>query len=426
MTQDLPKTLWAFRPATPKAPGSESWTPIEVSVPLSGTSEGGTARILRIVTPGFETQVAKIFFEHALPHRRSAAAHEKLLFLARFRLALTAGHQGQAPARPYVVWPDKLLYAEWAAKPEALVGFTMPVVEEAQPLTTFITPRHRARFFRHASADAAYWLAGRIAECVGDLHGREKPSGILITDLTPRNILVSPDLTVRFIDADSFQYRLASGVHRSMESTPGFRAPRIAAASRAQQPLPVFEPEDDAYALAILLFHVLVDGAHPFRAAASFEVNGVQPDEEENMLARRFPYVDAVRMAPPKIRLQTWQKLPDRVKAAFEEVFAKGAVVSPRAWAELLAKARIEANSPMRPKPASKTLQPPPRVSLVAAPKPAPPSPITNGLASLLRSVTAAMAPAAKPIQSEMLPPAKAGRPDPSIARARPSQPRAS
>lgn len=390
MSTAKPITLWAYRPALPKAPASESWTEVAIADRFNATAEGGTAAISRLATPGFEDQVAKLFFEHALPGRRTPAAHEKLLFLSRYRSYLAGGHQGQAPARPYVVWPDRLLYSEQSARPEALVGFTMPAVEGAQPLTTFVTPRHRARFFRHVSADAAFWLAGKIAECVTDLHGRVKPSGIVFADLSPRNILVSPDLQVRFIDADSFQYRLSTVVHGCNESSPRFRAPRIAEADRGGQPLPVFEPSDDAYALAILIFHILVDGAHPFRAGSAFQVNGRSPDEEENMLARRFPYADSDRMGPPKIRLQTWERLPACIKAAFVQVFVKGEVMLPRDWAELLAVARTRPDGPPRPRSQPKALLAPPRVSLVA--KPAQAAPVTGGIASLARSVTAAIA----------------------------------
>ncbi len=85
-----------------------------------------------------------------------------------------------------------------------------------------------------------------------------------------------------------------------------------------------------------------MDGAHPFRAGAAFELDGVAPDDEDNMLGRRFPYAEPARMLPPKIRLQTYQKLPQRLREAFESVFVRQAVITPAAWSELLAQARTE------------------------------------------------------------------------------------
>ncbi len=227
-------TVWGLRPADPRATvKTESWVQLTVGGPLHASSEGGTARIARIVTPGFERHVAKLFNAEALPRRRTPAAHDKLVFVTRLHAALTAGHQGQVAARPYVVWPEMPLYAEQKAAPEHLLGFAMRAIEGAQPLTTFVTPRHRARFFKHASVDAAFWLAGNIAQHLADLHGRQKPSGILFADLNPRNILIAPDLSaVHFIDADSFQYRLSTVLHGTSESTPGHRSPRMAKADR--------------------------------------------------------------------------------------------------------------------------------------------------------------------------------------------------
>ncbi|MEZ5776635.1 MAG: hypothetical protein R3D33_18565 [Hyphomicrobiaceae bacterium] len=407
MADILPNTLWAYRPALPKVPGSESWTPVEVSAPLSGTGrrhgthsedrnaglrEPGRQGVLRACTAN--PALDGVAREAAVPRPVPPGADGRT--------------SGAGTGTPYVVWPDRLLYAEKTMKAEVLAGFTMPVVEGAQPLTTFITPRHRARFFRHASADAAYWLAGRIAECVADLHGREKASGILITDLTPRNILVSPELGVRFIDADSFQYRLATGIHRSLEVDAGL--PGAAYRRRRSQRSGAAGIRDRRRCLCARNRPLPRARRRrpPVRAGAAFEVNGVEPDEEDNMLARRFPYVDAARMGPPKIRLQTWQKLPERVKAAFEQVFVKGVVVPPRAWAELLAKARLEAGSvqPTRPapKPSSPRPTPPPASAAPAA------THIADDVHALVRKVVATIAPSTKRAASATPQPAKAPR----------------
>jgi DNA-binding helix-hairpin-helix protein with protein kinase domain len=118
----------------------------------------------------------------------------------------------------------------------------------------------------------------------------------------------------------------------------------MAAASRAGGVMPPFTHADDAYCLAMVLFQVLVDGAHPWTAGERFEVNGIKPDEEDNMLARRFPYADPATCFPPKIRLQTYQKLPLVVRLAFERAFLSATAPTPQEWVHILIQARIAVN----------------------------------------------------------------------------------
>ena len=118
----------------------------------------------------------------------------------------------------------------------------------------------------------------------------------------------------------------------------------MARASHAGTNLPRFTKADDAYALTIVLFHLLVDGAHPWRAGSRFEIDGVAPDEEDNMLARRFPYASPEQLHPPRIRLQTYQRLPFEVRAAFEHAFLDEAPPAPAQWVGILGRARTTAS----------------------------------------------------------------------------------
>jgi DNA-binding helix-hairpin-helix protein with protein kinase domain len=388
-------TVWAYNPALAATP-TAAWTQLTLGEPLHRAAEGGTARIVTITTPGFENHVAKMFNAVALPRRRTEASHDKLSFITRVRPLLVGG-RGQVPPRPYVGWPELMLYDRQEAKSANLLGFAMPVFPDAQPLTTFVTPRHRARFFKHVTPDAGLFLAARIADQLALLHGKDKPSGILFGDLTARNMLVSPGLKVTFIDADSYQYAVGGVTHGSNESTPGYRAPRIAEADRARQTLPVFTAADDAFALAILIFAILVDGAHPYRAGAGFEIGGAAPDDEDNMLAKRFPYADAARMQPPKIRLQTYSRLPDEIKQAFEAAFVHHQPPTPLAWVELLSTARAQASRGVPPTAV--------KVAPVAPPKPVPrpvpkPHPVTALTLALTSAVVGALQAPGRPVKA--------------------------
>ena len=234
------------------------------------------------------------------------------------------------------------LYLTQQPIPDQLAEFVMPAFHGMHPLQLYQTPKHRKAHFPNATLDTSMAVAGILAGIVHDIHGGAGDSGIVIGDLTPRNILIDGTYQLRVIDADSFQYRASRCVHGSNECTPGFRSPNMARAALAGTSLPTFTRADDAYALAIVIFHLLVDGAHPWRAGSRCEINGETPDEEANMLARRIPYVAPDQMHPPRIRLQTYQRLPHEVRLAFETTFLSDIPLPPTEWVRVLGRARSQ------------------------------------------------------------------------------------
>lgn len=343
-------TLWAHVPPC-SAAFTPVWHPVDVGDQLNAGASGGTASIRKVLSASHATYVAKMFDATALAADKGVLLHTKISDLARFAGPLAKGHTSKAghvvPARPFVAWPELVLYTTNEAKPEHFRGFLMPKVE-GEMLTVLNSPRHRKQRFADYSPQRLFQVGAAIAEQLQNLHGLDRVGGILFGDLTPRNIMVGPDWRVTFIDADSYQYRGNRWCLPSSLSTPGFRSPRMAEASRAGKPLPEYAPYDDAYALAILLFHLLVDGAHPWRSADRFEVNGTSPDEEDNMLAGRFPYTRPDELCPPKIRFATYQKLPADIRKAFELTFAGDRTLCPGAWAVLLRRAAAGDAKPLQ------------------------------------------------------------------------------
>lgn len=344
------KKVWVHRPAPlhdRKTP--TLMLPIELGDALNAGAFGGTATVHKIRTQPYHYMAAKVFNEDALVSRRTPDVHDKLVFIAAASEALKRGYVRGGKlvrGRPHIAWPEALLYDAHVADPDHLVGFTMPMFADSAPLSRLTSPKQRKSQFPQLPVNGLSLAARNIAGAVADLHGIGGRSGIVIGDLTPRNILIRTNLACQLIDADSYQFSVGSKVWGSADSTPGFRSPWIAEAARAGGALPVFSLRDDAYALAIVLFHVLVDGAHPWTAGERFEVNGIKPDEEDNMLAGRFPYADPGSCFPPKIRLQTYQKLPVEVRQLFELAFIGNAPPSPAQWVDVLALAHLGTSAP--------------------------------------------------------------------------------
>lgn len=344
MTSPASREVWAWRPV-PNADQSSALTPITLGDALNAGAFGGTATVHRVLTQPFHFMAAKVFNDAVLATRRAPDAYAKLRFIAANSERLKRGfvHAGTLIAGyPFVAWPEVLLFRTNSATPENLIGFAMPLLTDAHPLSRLTSPKQRKVHFPDAGAEGLLTAAQNIAKAVLTLHGDNAQSGILIGDLTPRNVMITPDLKCKLIDADSFQFTLSSAVHATADSTPGFRSPRMADAAKSGAALPPVKPADDVFCLAIVLFHVLVDGAHPWTAGERFEIDGIKPDEDDNIRTKSFPYADPARCFPPRIRLHTYQKMHADIRGLFETAFLTPKPPSPQHWVDTLARVRAD------------------------------------------------------------------------------------
>ncbi|MBU0724896.1 MAG: hypothetical protein KJ904_16725 [Alphaproteobacteria bacterium] len=190
-------------------------------------AEGGEGRIHLTDRPGF---LAKLY------HRPLPGHAAKLAAL----LAL--------PPVPGVAWPVSSL----AGATGEIVGFLMPEIADALPLTILASPRLRAQmapgftwFYLHAAALD-------LARIVARLHN----AGIVIGDLKPENVLIDARGRACLVDADSMQLP----GHRCTVGAEGFLAPEMIGADLAGIDR---RAAQDGFALGALV-HVLLLGHHPF------------------------------------------------------------------------------------------------------------------------------------------------------------------
>ncbi len=196
-------------------------------------AEGGEGRLCATDRPGL---VAKLY-PRPVPERA-------------VKLAALLLHPARSVAG--VAWPVSALKDEAGRT----IGFLMPRIEDAQPLTVLANAR-----LRLAQAPGFTWyhlhvVARRLADLVGRLHAAE----ITVGDLKPENLLVDAKARITLIDADSVQFTLAGQMHRCAVGAEGFVAPELvgkdlAAIDRDQS--------HDRFALGVLI-HMLLLGHHPF------------------------------------------------------------------------------------------------------------------------------------------------------------------
>ncbi|PTL85176.1 SH3 domain-containing protein [Vitiosangium sp. GDMCC 1.1324] len=210
-------------------------------------------------------------------------------------------------------WPHEVLHEGRAGGP--VRGFTMSRVNGYKPIHLLYSTASRRKEFPAADWAFLVQTALNCASVFEELHA----VGHLVGDVNESNLLVSPkDATVRLIDCDSFQIRAESRVYRCEVGVPLFTPPELQGQSFGGLER---TSSNEGFSLAVLLFHLLFLGRHPFTGV--FTGQG-EMTPERAIREFRFAYgrnARALQMAPPAIHLPL-DTLPVELTALFEQAFA--------------------------------------------------------------------------------------------------------
>ncbi|MBR2869739.1 MAG: hypothetical protein IKB88_11845 [Clostridia bacterium] len=97
-------------------------------------------------------------------------------------------------------------------------------------------------------------------------------NGVVIGDYNQKNIGVDPTGKVHLFDNDSFQFKANGKTHRCVVGVPEEMAPEIHKALKKEKAdlksvsAPVYNKYTDLYTMALHIFHLLMNGAHPFNS----------------------------------------------------------------------------------------------------------------------------------------------------------------
>jgi len=198
---------------------------------------GGEGAVFPVI--GANDLVAKIYLKPP-----SATKIEKLRSMAR----------NASPALLRVAaWPVDVL----TDPAGAVRGFLMPKVSAREDVHELYSPKSRRRAFPNVDFRFVVRAAANIARAFGQVHA----AGHVIGDVNHGNALVGRDGTVVLIDCDSFQVRDGARLFTCDVGVPLFTAPELAGHGfRGLRR----SANHDAFGLAVLLFHLLYLGRHPF------------------------------------------------------------------------------------------------------------------------------------------------------------------
>jgi len=230
---------------------------------------GGEARILQIrEDPGL---LAKVYHNPTAQHARKLAA----------MIANPPVDPMAAKGHVSIAWPVDLV--ETADGRRRFVGFLMPYVTWMRPIIEYYNPRTRHQQCPLFNYQYLHRTARNLAVAVGALHVR----GYVIGDVNETNILVNDTALVTLVDTDSFQVRDPKNGHlfRCPVGTPLFTPPEFQNKAFAHIDR---APENDLFGLAVLIFQILMEGAHPF--AGQFTGRGDPPPYEVRISLGHFPH----------------------------------------------------------------------------------------------------------------------------------------
>ncbi len=211
-------------------------------------------------------------------------------------------------------------------------GFVMPRIAARRDIHELYSPKSRAEAFPETDFRFLVHVGANIARAFAVIHAH----GHVIGDVNHGNLLVGPDGTVMLIDCDSFQVGQGATAFPCDVGVPLFTAPELH--GKAFRGL-IRSSNHDLFGLAVLLFHLLFMGRHPF--AGRFLGEGDMPIEKA-VAEYRFAYgpdrkANHMERPPGTIPLETMgTAISDLFVRTFERAGNYGGRPSADKWIDAL------------------------------------------------------------------------------------------
>jgi len=272
-----------------------SGTPIQLGRELGKGGEGSVFDV-----PTFPNQVAKLY-------------HRPLDNQKQAKLRFMASHGNQTLAQ-YAAWPQSILQD---ANTGAIAGFLMPKVTGRDPVHMLYSPAHRKQERPGVAWDFLLFSARNTAAAFEVLH----TNGHILGDINQGNVMVGADSKVVLIDCDSYQINANGTIHYCEVGVSHFTPPELQGLSSFHGVSRTVN--HDNFGLALLIFHLLFGGRHPFSGKPLR--NDVGDTLESNIKAFCYTYARDAQIrgiAPPPGAI-SMSLVPDAMQSMFEVAFTE-------------------------------------------------------------------------------------------------------
>ncbi len=274
------------------------------SSPFAAGGEGGIYNI-----SGQPNMVAKLY-------KTSPGKEKENKLLAMANKPLEANFLNQ------VAWPVDVLYDS----SRCFVGFIMPKISKGEELGEI----YQVGSVKYGKLpwNNKIAMARNLCAVLDAIHEK----GYVVGDFNPRNISVNPQNgMVAFFDTDSFQVTDGGKVYRCQVGMAEYLAPELQKKIKAERKpmgelsLPTFTRETDNFALAVHIFQLLMNGAHPFACKvqpSQASVVFVQPTD--NITSGNFPFVNPKSGTAIPNYAPEYSALPKPIQDTFHRAFIDG------------------------------------------------------------------------------------------------------
>ncbi|MDE2779313.1 MAG: hypothetical protein OXI91_06525 [Chloroflexota bacterium] len=291
---------------------------------------GGEGTVFLVDSPDY---VAKIyndsFYSSGGLSKRGRLAEQKLTAMIE-----NAPPNQDADGRIALAWPDSILYHHDNDRDGLMAGFLMPKIDlkEYEEIINYWNPKLRKRNANipdqgEQLEELLYVIITNILTVLNGIHNL----GYVIGDINEGNILVDYAGRVAFLDADSFQVTDSRNnlVHRCGVGTEPYMSPRVVSLTKqdcTESRCPSGETDahnrgfacfdrnrdDDNFAIAVVLFKLLMWGTHPF--------DGPDGALKDKIAGHMFPYNNRTVMPPERTR-RRWAQLSPQWQNYFGRTF---------------------------------------------------------------------------------------------------------
>ncbi|MHC5194985.1 hypothetical protein ACYSUW_14620 [Pseudomonas frederiksbergensis] len=275
-----------------------------------------------------------VFAITGVDHLVAKVYHKSLDHTKQVKLKFMTGSRDEK-LLSYSAWPQDTLHASNGGP---VVGFTMAKVIDMTPIQMLYSPAHRKVEYPNRGWDFLLCAARNCAAAFAVLHDR----GHVLGDVNQGNAYVSNKATVTLIDTDSYQIRDQTKLHLCEVGVSHYTPPELQGGS-FKDPR---SANHDNFGLALLIFHLLFGGRHPFAGVP--QRDGIGETLEDNIKKNRFAYSHTAgqRMLTAPPNSLPLSIVPPRVAQMFEAAFTEeGRNVrrpTARQWLDELDKTRAE------------------------------------------------------------------------------------
>jgi DNA-binding helix-hairpin-helix protein with protein kinase domain len=270
-----------------------------------------------------------VFEVPALPNQVAKLYHKPVDARKQTKLRFMSAHS-DATLLKYTACPQDTLHP---AQNGPVAGFLMPKIVGRDPIHQLYSPAQRRQERPKAAWDFLLFVARNTAAAFETLHAH----GHVLADVNQGNVMVGADSQVVLIDCDSLQVNAAGTLHLCEVGVSHFTPPELQGLSSFRGVTRT--ANHDNFGLALLIFHLLFGGRHPYAGIPL--TNSAGESLESDIKAFRYAYASDARRrgfdTPP--RSIPLGLVPPPVQALFEQAFTEqGAQMRPSAktWVSVL------------------------------------------------------------------------------------------